>query len=159
MSSAFIASLAPGDPQSVDRKARWLVRILTSLLIFPGHDADDERAMVRIDMSEYSEKHSVARLVGAPPGYVGYDEGGQLTEAVRRRPYTVVLLDEVEKRDWWKFAVADDARQADLEAVKAQYDEAVAAIVAKFDDRVEKLQRGDELPPGVMKMVKVFVAV
>src|SRR5690349_13245523 len=58
---------------------------------------DDERAMVRIDMSEYSEKHTVARLVGAPPGYVGYEEGGQLTEAVRRRPYTVVLLDEVEK--------------------------------------------------------------
>ncbi len=58
---------------------------------------DDERAMVRIDMSEYMEKHSVARLVGAPPGYVGYDEGGQLTEAVRRRPYSVVLLDEIEK--------------------------------------------------------------
>jgi ATP-dependent Clp protease ATP-binding subunit ClpB len=58
---------------------------------------DDEHAMVRIDMSEYGEKHSVARLVGAPPGYVGYDAGGQLTEAVRRRPYTVVLFDEVEK--------------------------------------------------------------
>ena len=58
---------------------------------------DDERAMVRIDMSEYSEKHTVSRLVGAPPGYVGYDEGGQLTEAVRRRPYAVVLLDELEK--------------------------------------------------------------
>ena len=58
---------------------------------------DDENAMVRIDMSEYMEKHSVARLIGAPPGYVGYDEGGQLTEAVRRRPYTVVLLDEMEK--------------------------------------------------------------
>ena len=58
---------------------------------------DDERAMVRIDMSEYGEKHSVARLIGAPPGYVGYDAGGQLTEAVRRRPYTVVLFDEVEK--------------------------------------------------------------
>ncbi|MFD6105957.1 AAA family ATPase, partial [Nocardia salmonicida] len=57
----------------------------------------DERAMVRIDMSEYSEKHSVARLVGAPPGYVGYDQGGQLTEAVRRRPYSVVLFDEIEK--------------------------------------------------------------
>ena len=53
---------------------------------------DDERAMIRIDMSEYSEKHSVARLVGAPPGYIGYEEGGQLTEAVRRRPYSVVLL-------------------------------------------------------------------
>jgi ATP-dependent Clp protease ATP-binding subunit ClpB len=58
---------------------------------------DDERAMVRVDMSEYQEKHSVSRLVGAPPGYVGYDEGGQLTEAVRRRPYAVVLLDEIEK--------------------------------------------------------------
>jgi ATP-dependent Clp protease ATP-binding subunit ClpB len=58
---------------------------------------DDDRAMIRIDMSEYMEKHSVSRLIGAPPGYVGYDEGGQLTEAVRRRPYSVVLLDEVEK--------------------------------------------------------------
>src|SRR5687767_15840375 len=58
---------------------------------------DDERAMVRIDMSEYMEKHSVARLIGAPPGYVGYDEGGQLSEAVRRRPYSVILLDELEK--------------------------------------------------------------
>ena len=58
---------------------------------------DDEKAMVRIDMSEYMEKHAVSRLIGAPPGYVGYDEGGQLTEAVRRRPYAVVLFDEIEK--------------------------------------------------------------
>jgi ATP-dependent Clp protease ATP-binding subunit ClpB len=58
---------------------------------------DDERAIVRVDMSEYQEKHSVSRLIGAPPGYVGYDEGGQLTEAIRRRPYAVVLLDEIEK--------------------------------------------------------------
>jgi ATP-dependent Clp protease ATP-binding subunit ClpB len=58
---------------------------------------DDEQAMVRIDMSEYMEKHSVARLIGAPPGYVGYDEGGQLTEAIRRRPYAVILFDEIEK--------------------------------------------------------------
>jgi ATP-dependent Clp protease ATP-binding subunit ClpB len=58
---------------------------------------DSEQAMVRIDMSEYMEKHAVARLIGAPPGYVGYDEGGQLTEAVRRRPYSVILLDEIEK--------------------------------------------------------------
>jgi len=58
---------------------------------------DDDRALVRLDMSEYMEKHTVSRLVGAPPGYVGYDEGGQLTEAVRRRPYSVVLLDEIEK--------------------------------------------------------------
>ena len=58
---------------------------------------DDEAALVRIDMSEYMEKHSVARLIGAPPGYVGYEEGGALTEAVRRRPYQVVLFDEIEK--------------------------------------------------------------
>src|SRR5204863_9899658 len=58
---------------------------------------DDERSMIRIDMGEYQEKQTVARLLGAPPGYVGYDEGGQLTEAVRRRPYSVVLLDEIEK--------------------------------------------------------------
>jgi ATP-dependent Clp protease ATP-binding subunit ClpB len=57
---------------------------------------DDENAMTRIDMSEYQERHSVSRLVGAPPGYVGYEEGGQLTEAVRRKPYSVILLDEIE---------------------------------------------------------------
>ncbi|MGC5629328.1 ATP-dependent chaperone ClpB [Georgenia sp. Z1344] len=78
---------------------------------------DDERAMVRIDMSEYSEKHAVSRLVGAPPGYVGYEEGGQLTEAVRRRPYTVVLLDEVEKAHPEVFdillQVLDDGRLTD----------------------------------------------
>ena len=78
---------------------------------------DDERAIVRIDMSEYSEKHTVSRLVGAPPGYVGYDEGGQLTEAVRRRPYSVVLLDEVEKAHPEVFdillQVLDDGRLTD----------------------------------------------
>ena len=57
----------------------------------------DEEALIRLDMSEYMEKHTVARLIGAPPGYVGYDEGGQLTEAVRRKPYAVILLDEIEK--------------------------------------------------------------
>jgi ATP-dependent Clp protease ATP-binding subunit ClpB len=78
---------------------------------------DDERAIVRIDMSEYSERHAVARLIGAPPGYVGYEEGGQLTEAVRRRPYSVVLLDEVEKAHEQTFDVLlqllDDGRLTD----------------------------------------------
>ncbi|PIJ22963.1 ATP-dependent chaperone ClpB, partial [Leucobacter sp. OLES1] len=78
---------------------------------------DDEHAMVRIDMSEYGEKHSVSRLVGAPPGYVGYEQGGQLTEAVRRRPYSVVLLDEVEKAHPEVFdvllQVLDDGRLTD----------------------------------------------
>jgi ATP-dependent Clp protease ATP-binding subunit ClpB len=88
-----------------------LARALAALLF------DDERAMVRIDMSEYGERHSVARLVGAPPGYVGYEEGGQLTEAVRRRPYSVVLLDEVEKAHPDVFnvllQVMDDGRLTD----------------------------------------------
>jgi ATP-dependent Clp protease ATP-binding subunit ClpB len=78
---------------------------------------DDEHAMVRLDMSEYQERHTVARLIGAPPGYIGYDEGGQLTEAVRRRPYTVVLLDEIEKAHSEVFdvllQVLDDGRLTD----------------------------------------------
>ena len=78
---------------------------------------DDENAMVRIDMSEFMEKHTVARLIGAPPGYVGYEEGGRLTEAVRRRPYSVVLLDEIEKahRDVFNvlLQVLDDGRLTD----------------------------------------------
>jgi ATP-dependent Clp protease ATP-binding subunit ClpB len=81
---------------------------------------DDERSMIRIDMSEFGEKHSVARLVGAPPGYVGYEQGGQLTEAVRRRPYSVVLLDEVEKAHPDVFdillQVLDDGRLTDGQA-------------------------------------------
>ncbi|WDT79002.1 MAG: AAA family ATPase [Candidatus Manganitrophus sp.] len=78
---------------------------------------DDEQAMIRIDMSEYMEKHAVARLIGAPPGYVGYDEGGQLTEAVRRRPYSVMLFDEIEKAHPDVFnvllQVLDDGRLTD----------------------------------------------
>jgi ATP-dependent Clp protease ATP-binding subunit ClpB len=78
---------------------------------------DDERAMVRLDMSEYQERHTVARLIGAPPGYIGYEEGGQLTEAVRRRPYSVVLLDEIEKAHNEVFDVLlqilDDGRLTD----------------------------------------------
>ena len=78
---------------------------------------DDEQAMVRIDMSEFMEKHSVARLIGAPPGYVGYEEGGYLTEAVRRRPYSIVLLDEIEKAHPEVFnillQILDDGRLTD----------------------------------------------
>ena len=78
---------------------------------------DDERAMVRIDMSEYQEKHTVSRLIGAPPGYVGYEEGGQLTEAIHRKPYSVVLFDEIEKAHSEVFNVLlqilDDGRLTD----------------------------------------------
>jgi ATP-dependent Clp protease ATP-binding subunit ClpB len=97
---------------------------------------DDERAMVRIDMSEYMEKHAVSRLVGAPPGYVGYDEGGQLTEAVRRRPYSVVLLDEIEKAHPEVFnvllAVLDDGRLTDGQGRTVDFTNAVLIMTSNL---------------------------
>jgi ATP-dependent Clp protease ATP-binding subunit ClpB len=97
---------------------------------------DDERAMVRIDMSEYGEKHSVSRLVGAPPGYVGYDEGGQLTEAVRRRPYSVVLLDEVEKAHPEVFdvllQVLDDGRLTDGQGRTVDFRSAILVLTSNL---------------------------
>ena len=101
---------------------------------------DDERAMVRIDMSEYSEKHSVARLVGAPPGYVGYDEGGQLTEAVRRRPYTVVLLDEVEKAHPEVFdvllQVLDDGRLTDGQGRTVDFRNTILVLTSNLGSQI-----------------------
>ena len=95
---------------------------------------DDERSMVRIDMSEYMEKHSVARLVGAPPGYVGYDEGGQLTEAVRRRPYGVILLDEIEKAHPDVFnillQVLDDGRLTDGQGRTVDFSNSVVIMTS-----------------------------
>ena len=97
---------------------------------------DDERAMTRIDMSEYGEKHSVSRLVGAPPGYVGYEEGGQLTEAVRRRPYTVVLLDEVEKAHPEVFdvllQVLDDGRLTDGQGRTVDFRNAILVLTSNL---------------------------
>ncbi|MCY7372850.1 MAG: AAA family ATPase, partial [Spirochaetaceae bacterium] len=97
---------------------------------------DDERAMVRIDMSEYGEKHSVARLVGAPPGYVGYDEGGQLTEAVRRRPYSVILFDEVEKAHPEVFdvllQVLDDGRLTDGQGRTVDFRNAILVLTSNL---------------------------
>ncbi|WP_305788579.1 ATP-dependent chaperone ClpB [Symbioplanes lichenis] len=101
---------------------------------------DDERAMVRIDMSEYGEKHSVARLVGAPPGYVGYEEGGQLTEAVRRRPYSVVLLDEVEKAHPDVFdvllQVLDDGRLTDGRGRTVDFRNAILVLTSNLGSSV-----------------------
>ncbi|MBB3677786.1 ATP-dependent chaperone ClpB [Modestobacter versicolor] len=101
---------------------------------------DDERAMVRIDMSEYSEKHSVARLVGAPPGYVGYEAGGQLTEAVRRRPYTVVLLDEVEKGHPDVFdvllQVLDDGRLTDGQGRTVDFRNVILVLTSNLGSQV-----------------------
>ncbi|HET6479129.1 MAG TPA: ATP-dependent chaperone ClpB [Actinoplanes sp.] len=109
---------------------------------------DDERAMVRIDMSEYGEKHSVARLVGAPPGYVGYEEGGQLTEAVRRRPYSVVLLDEVEKAHPDVFdvllQVLDDGRLTDGQGRTVDFRNAILVLTSNLGSQTADITLGDE---------------
>ncbi|MFF5084683.1 ATP-dependent chaperone ClpB [Actinoplanes sp. NPDC000266] len=109
---------------------------------------DDERAMVRIDMSEYGEKHSVARLVGAPPGYVGYEEGGQLTEAVRRRPYSVVLLDEVEKAHPDVFdvllQVLDDGRLTDGQGRTVDFRNAILVLTSNLGSQTADFTMGDE---------------
>jgi ATP-dependent Clp protease ATP-binding subunit ClpB len=111
-----------------------LARSLADLLF------DDERAMVRIDMSEYMEKHSVSRLIGAPPGYVGYDEGGQLTEAVRRRPYSVILFDEIEKAHPDVFHVLlqllDDGRLTDGQGRMVDFKNTVAIMTSNLGSEV-----------------------
>jgi len=101
---------------------------------------DDERAMIRIDMSEYQEKHTVSRLIGAPPGYVGYDEGGQLTEAVRRRPYSVVLLDEIEKAHSEVFNVLlqllDDGRLTDGQGRTVNFTNTVVIMTSNLGNQL-----------------------
>ncbi|QHT57242.1 ATP-dependent chaperone ClpB [Cellulomonas sp. H30R-01] len=121
---------------------------------------DDERAMVRIDMSEYSEKHSVARLVGAPPGYVGYEEGGQLTEAVRRRPYSVVLLDEVEKAHPEVFdvllQVLDDGRLTDGQGRTVDFRNVILVLTSNLGSQflVDPLLSADAKRDAVMSAVR-----
>jgi ATP-dependent Clp protease ATP-binding subunit ClpB len=109
---------------------------------------DDEKAMVRLDMSEYMEKHTVARLIGAPPGYVGYDEGGQLTEAVRRRPYAVVLFDEIEKAHPDVFnvllQVLDDGRLTDGKGRTVDFRNTVLIMTSNVaSDLVQEMARGE----------------
>jgi ATP-dependent Clp protease ATP-binding subunit ClpB len=110
---------------------------------------NDEHALVRLDMSEYMEKHTVARLIGAPPGYVGYDEGGQLTEAVRRRPYAVILLDEVEKAhpDVWSalLQVLDDGRLTDGKGRTVDFRNTVVIMTSNIGSELiqEASRRGD----------------
>lgn len=120
---------------------------------------DDERAMVRIDMSEYSEKHSVARLVGAPPGYVGYEQGGQLTEAVRRRPYSVVLLDEVEKADPEIFdillQVLDDGRLTDGQGRTVDFRNTILILTSNLGSQF--LSDPDLTPEGKRESVMSVV--
>ncbi|GHK04232.1 chaperone protein ClpB [Streptomyces sp. Y2F8-2] len=121
---------------------------------------DDERAMVRIDMSEYGEKHSVARLVGAPPGYVGYEEGGQLTEAVRRRPYSVVLLDEVEKAHPEVFdillQVLDDGRLTDGQGRTVDFRNAILVLTSNLGSQylVDPLTSEAEKKEQVLEVVR-----
>ena len=121
---------------------------------------DDERAIVRIDMSEYSEKHSVARLVGAPPGYVGYEEGGQLTEAVRRRPYSVVLLDEVEKAHPEIFdillQVLDDGRLTDGQGRTVDFRNVILVLTSNLGSQflTDPLTSPEEKRNEVMSVVQ-----
>jgi ATP-dependent Clp protease ATP-binding subunit ClpB len=109
---------------------------------------DDERAMIRLDMSEYMEKHAVARMIGAPPGYVGYDEGGQLTEAVRRRPYSVVLFDEIEKAHPDVFNVLlqilDDGRLTDSKGRTVDFKNTVLIMTSNLGSREIQAAEGDE---------------
>ncbi|MGW6099523.1 ATP-dependent chaperone ClpB [Streptomyces sp. NPDC055157] len=121
---------------------------------------DDERAMVRIDMSEYGEKHSVARLVGAPPGYVGYEEGGQLTEAVRRRPYSVILLDEVEKAHPEVFdillQVLDDGRLTDGQGRTVDFRNTILVLTSNLGSQflVDPLMKPEEKTERVLEVVR-----
>jgi len=121
---------------------------------------DDERAIVRIDMSEYGEKHSVARLVGAPPGYIGYEEGGQLTEAVRRRPYCIVLLDEVEKAHPEVFdvllQVLDDGRLTDGQGRTVDFRNTILILTSNLGSQFIADQSLDEAArkDGVMSVVR-----
>jgi len=107
---------------------------------------DDERALIRIDMSEYMEKHSVARLIGAPPGYVGYEEGGQLTEAVRRRPYSVILFDELEKAHWDVFnillQILDDGRLTDSHGRTVDFKNTIIIMTSNIGSHLILEHRG-----------------
>ncbi len=109
---------------------------------------DDERAMVRLDMSEYMEKHAVARMIGAPPGYIGYEEGGQLTEAVRRRPYSVILFDEIEKAHTDVFNVLlqilDDGRLTDAKGRTVDFKNTVLIMTSNLGSREIQAAEGDE---------------
>jgi ATP-dependent Clp protease ATP-binding subunit ClpB len=109
---------------------------------------DDERAMVRLDMSEYMEKHAVARMIGAPPGYVGYEEGGQLTEAVRRRPYSVILFDEIEKAHQDVFnillQILDDGRLTDSKGRTVDFKNTVLIMTSNLGSREIQAAEGDE---------------
>jgi ATP-dependent Clp protease ATP-binding subunit ClpB len=120
---------------------------------------DDESAMVRIDMSEYMEKHSVSRLIGAPPGYVGHEEGGQLTEPVRRRPYSILLFDEVEKAhpDVWNvlLQVLDDGRLTDSHGRTVDFTNTVIILTSNIGSHlISRIKSDDEVRDAVMNELR-----
>src|SRR5207249_1708427 len=120
---------------------------------------DDERAMIRIDMSEYMEKHTVARLIGAPPGYIGFDEGGQLTEAVRRRPYSVILFDEIEKAHSDVFnvllQVLDDGRLTDGHGRTVDFRNTVVIMTSNLGSHVfREYEKPEKVRPLIMQELR-----
>ena len=120
---------------------------------------DDERAMIRIDMSEYMEKHTVARLIGAPPGYIGFDEGGQLTEAVRRRPYSVILFDEIEKAHADVFnvllQVLDDGRLTDGQGRTVDFRNTVVIMTSNLGSHIfREYEKPDKVRPLLMQELR-----
>src|SRR5439155_10187642 len=124
---------------------------------------DDEKAMIRLDMSEYMERHTVSKIIGSPPGYVGYEEAGQLTEKVRRRPYSVILLDEIEKAHPEVFnillQIMDDGRLTDGQGRTVDFKHAVVIMTSNLGaDRIQRATRQkeslDELRPELMEILQ-----
>ena len=120
---------------------------------------DDEKAMIRIDMSEYMEKHAVSRMIGAPPGYVGYDEGGFLTEAIRRRPYSVILFDEIEKAHQDVFnillQVLDDGRLTDGKGRTVDFKNTIIIMTSNIGSHViAEIQNEERMREEVMDIVR-----
>lgn len=142
----FLGPTGVGKTESAKALARFLF--------------DDEKALVRFDMSEYMEKHSVSRLLGAPPGYVGYDEGGQLTEAVRRKPYSVILFDEVEKahKDVFNIllGILDDGRATDNKGVTVDFKNTIIILTSNIGSSAIANLSGDERENAVKDALKEY---
>ncbi|ANE34457.1 ATP-dependent Clp protease, ATP-binding subunit [Campylobacter hyointestinalis subsp. lawsonii CCUG 27631] len=142
----FLGPTGVGKTESAKALARFLF--------------DDEKALIRFDMSEYMEKHSVSRLLGAPPGYVGYDEGGQLTEAVRRKPYSVILFDEVEKahKDVFNIllGILDDGRATDNKGVTVDFKNTIIILTSNIGSSAISNLSGDERENAVKDALKEY---
>ena len=142
----FLGPTGVGKTQSAKALAKFLF--------------DDERALIRFDMSEYMEKHSVSRLLGAPPGYVGYDEGGQLTEAVRRRPYSVILFDEIEKAHKDVFnvllGILDDGRATDNKGVTVDFKNTIIILTSNIASNFIMDLKGDDREQAVKNELKNY---